>query len=327
MSITQCPECGGTLSSTVTTCIHCGCKIATCPECGKRFIEESKKCPICGYEMELQSTAQTPTQPIEKPKTPNATTPPKPELFNFSSEPLDKAMADWKKTYNPDSTFLDFSSLFFIVLLLFCIPFILIAIWVNDSAYQLILSPVFLFAFAMLMIGCIFGLIASIHRVFKNASNQRSFMNYCESNNIALTDLISPTVDKLASRVGPVKIKDENRTSFLDFHIALTTWVTKVLGSNFALNLISAIFSSIVTCSVLGLFAFHIVIKPLSEQISFITEGFGPLIFMAVLLAFIIITLSIPKNYTKRAKKSVAKQFPKTNNFKGKYSALIIYFP
>ena len=53
MAILICPSCGGKVSSTRTTCIHCGYEFTakkTCPECEEVIDYNVRECPICGYE-------------------------------------------------------------------------------------------------------------------------------------------------------------------------------------------------------------------------------------------------------------------------------------
>ena len=53
MAIVICPSCGGKVSSTRTTCMHCGYEFTakkTCPECEETIDYNVRECPICGYE-------------------------------------------------------------------------------------------------------------------------------------------------------------------------------------------------------------------------------------------------------------------------------------
>ena len=49
MALSKCPECGGSLSTSVNTCIHCGCKVKTCPECGCLQFDRVAFCSACGH--------------------------------------------------------------------------------------------------------------------------------------------------------------------------------------------------------------------------------------------------------------------------------------
>lgn len=52
MAIIICPSCGGKISTTRTTCIHCGYKLEAkkvCPECEESIDANASECPVCGY--------------------------------------------------------------------------------------------------------------------------------------------------------------------------------------------------------------------------------------------------------------------------------------
>ncbi len=57
MAIIKCPECQENISSSVTQCIHCGCKITYCPECNSLFPEELETCKNCGYKISIQKAS------------------------------------------------------------------------------------------------------------------------------------------------------------------------------------------------------------------------------------------------------------------------------
>ena len=52
MALTQCPECGGTLSTTAAECPHCGMRVELCRKCGAVLPAESRVCPQCGARVE-----------------------------------------------------------------------------------------------------------------------------------------------------------------------------------------------------------------------------------------------------------------------------------
>ena len=63
MAVRICPSCGGKVSSTRTTCSHCGHEmLATkiCPECEESIDANVQECPICGYEFAAQPMAKVP---------------------------------------------------------------------------------------------------------------------------------------------------------------------------------------------------------------------------------------------------------------------------
>lgn len=56
MAVKICPECGGKVAQTRTTCIHCGYDFESlfryCQECGCRVSDDEVECPECGsYEL------------------------------------------------------------------------------------------------------------------------------------------------------------------------------------------------------------------------------------------------------------------------------------
>lgn len=56
MAVKICPECGGKVAQTRTTCIHCGYDFESlfryCQECGCRVSDDVEECPECGsYEL------------------------------------------------------------------------------------------------------------------------------------------------------------------------------------------------------------------------------------------------------------------------------------
>jgi RNA polymerase subunit RPABC4/transcription elongation factor Spt4 len=52
MALLKCPECGGNVSSTVHTCIHCGYEFNVCPTCQAVVIKSASSCPSCGATIE-----------------------------------------------------------------------------------------------------------------------------------------------------------------------------------------------------------------------------------------------------------------------------------
>lgn len=52
MAVTKCPECGGTISDSVRTCIHCGANLAPCYNCGGLVKVGEGACPHCGSDLE-----------------------------------------------------------------------------------------------------------------------------------------------------------------------------------------------------------------------------------------------------------------------------------
>ena len=51
MAIIQCPECGGTVSTTAKQCIHCGAQISICPQCENVWAGGGNFCTRCGYNI------------------------------------------------------------------------------------------------------------------------------------------------------------------------------------------------------------------------------------------------------------------------------------
>lgn len=65
MAIIQCPECGGTVSTTANHCIHCGAKISVCPQCENVWVGEGNFCTKCGFNMTtIGQNQNAPQQPI-----------------------------------------------------------------------------------------------------------------------------------------------------------------------------------------------------------------------------------------------------------------------
>ena len=52
MALLKCPECGGSVSSTVNKCIHCGYEFSVCPSCQTIVDRNAKFCPECGSPVE-----------------------------------------------------------------------------------------------------------------------------------------------------------------------------------------------------------------------------------------------------------------------------------
>jgi hypothetical protein len=52
MAVIICPSCGGKVSTTRSTCFHCGHEFEakkTCPECEEKVDANASECPVCGY--------------------------------------------------------------------------------------------------------------------------------------------------------------------------------------------------------------------------------------------------------------------------------------
>ncbi|MBP3775195.1 MAG: zinc ribbon domain-containing protein [Bacteroidaceae bacterium] len=65
MAITQCPECGGVLSTTAEQCPHCGMRVVLCERCGGLLQPGERVCPQCGapyYTPEEKETARLRTK-------------------------------------------------------------------------------------------------------------------------------------------------------------------------------------------------------------------------------------------------------------------------
>ncbi len=66
MAVITCPSCGGKVSTTRTTCSHCGYDFKAkkvCPECEASIDVNATECPECGYifdSAEVENTAYTP---------------------------------------------------------------------------------------------------------------------------------------------------------------------------------------------------------------------------------------------------------------------------
>ena len=58
MALITCPECGGKMSSTVDSCIHCGAKIKVCPECNELIVGDEVSCKKCGWKPEKKTEEQ-----------------------------------------------------------------------------------------------------------------------------------------------------------------------------------------------------------------------------------------------------------------------------
>ena len=51
MALTECPDCGGKISTEAAACPHCGKPVertVTCSDCGERYPADSRSCPGCG---------------------------------------------------------------------------------------------------------------------------------------------------------------------------------------------------------------------------------------------------------------------------------------
>lgn len=65
--LTNCPECGGQVSSDAKTCVHCGYSFAVCPACRKAVAADATDCPFCGHGL-----LNTPPVSAPPPATPAA---------------------------------------------------------------------------------------------------------------------------------------------------------------------------------------------------------------------------------------------------------------
>ena len=58
MALIRCPECGGEVSSSAGTCIHCGYRFIVCPECGEILSPDAQACGKCGYPLVAKPAAE-----------------------------------------------------------------------------------------------------------------------------------------------------------------------------------------------------------------------------------------------------------------------------
>ena len=71
MAILNCPECHEKISSTASTCVHCGAPIVVCPECQTPYVKGIEVCAECGYEFKKHVDSKPEaTQPVEDEKAP-----------------------------------------------------------------------------------------------------------------------------------------------------------------------------------------------------------------------------------------------------------------
>lgn len=62
MSLIECSECSGQVSTLAETCPHCGVQIRgrTCPECGNLIEKAGEPCPNCGFRASALKSAAAP---------------------------------------------------------------------------------------------------------------------------------------------------------------------------------------------------------------------------------------------------------------------------
>lgn len=68
MSLVKCPKCGGSVSSTASECVHCGCQFIVCPECGAICAKGVQTCAKCGYRFSFHAADQKQTESPQSPQ-------------------------------------------------------------------------------------------------------------------------------------------------------------------------------------------------------------------------------------------------------------------
>lgn len=83
MAVVICPSCGGKVSTTRSTCIHCGYEFEAkkvCPECDEQVDANASECPSCGYVFNnSEETIPTVVEKVEKETRKEAKAEPQPD--------------------------------------------------------------------------------------------------------------------------------------------------------------------------------------------------------------------------------------------------------
>ena len=192
MAMSKCPECGKDLSSTVKSCVHCGCEVKACPECNTLVLASADQCDSCGFKFnETQESKPKKADPKE--------------TFN-------KAFDSWNEKYSFESkkkistVFKTLSIIPMLLILLMVLPPLFMRFDLLPSSLGLgIMGPeIFEMTAIMLMFPyAILRMLMWIMMVVFHSPAEKSFYNHCENKKISIKDMLtgigSIDYDRMAS--------------------------------------------------------------------------------------------------------------------------------
>ncbi len=180
MAMSKCPECNKELSSTVKTCVHCGCEVKACPECNTLVLASADQCDSCGFNFnEAQESKSKKADP---------------------KETLNKAFDSWNAKYSFEgkkkiSTIfktLSIIPLFLILIFVFASLFMRLDLVPSSLGLGIMGPELFEMTAIMLMFPyAILRMVMWITMVAFHSPAEKSFYNHCEDKKISIKDMLT----------------------------------------------------------------------------------------------------------------------------------------
>lgn len=246
------------------------------------------------------------------------------QKLNLSNEALDTVISDWKKTFDYNSTFIDFSKSFSSILTLFSIATFLVYLF---ASLTIKIYPFFVFAMAAAITSCIFKVIEIVLFASSKSAATKSFTKYCKDNGVSLEDLIRPTLELLAEKsvgISPnaakFDMKELDLTGYRKFYFVYTAWKLSERKEPAAYETYSYIFSAF--SSLMPPILYFVVLK--ANIFSTTTSSYIYILAMV----FVLLIATVPNNYIAKkrvigAAAALEECFPVSKGIQGKYRVLI----